>query len=138
MGLKGSPSPRGAEDKIRDRYTIFEALCITGVNPTHTPTAKFTSEESTLVGITATLQFTRTHPLEPLDVTPDGGEVVVSVLGDGYNILDPNAPHVLISCEDLVIYVFGSPNWRQQVGREVDARLDGLVTNVRPRGSTPR
>ena len=112
----GSPSLKEAEGKIRERYTIFEALCIMGVNSTHMSPAKVTSDESTLVGITATLQFTRRHPLEPLDVTPDGGEVLVSILGDGYNVFDPNAPHVLISREDPGIDVFGSPNWRQQMG----------------------
>ena len=68
------------------------------------------------VGITRALQFTRTHALEPLDVTPDGGEVVVSVLGNGDNIFDPDAPHTLVPREDVVVDVFGSPNWRQQMG----------------------
>lgn len=110
VGPAGSPSLREAEGKILERCTIFEALCITGVNPTHISPATFTFDESTLVGITVTLQSTRRHPLEPLDVTPDGGEVLVSVLGDSNNIFDPNAPHVLIFREDPVIDVFGSPN----------------------------
>jgi len=31
----GLPPLREAEGKTRERYIIFEVLCITGVNPTH-------------------------------------------------------------------------------------------------------
>ena len=100
--------------KTRERCTIFEALCITGVNPTHLFPTKLSEEPP--VGITTTLQFTRTHPLEPIDVTSDGGEVLVSVFGNGDHVFDPNAPNALISREDIEIDVFGFPSWRQQMG----------------------
>jgi len=59
------------------------------------------------------LQFARTHPLEPVDVTPDGGEVLITVLGNGDNIFDPDPPNGFISGEDIVIDMFGPPNLRQ-------------------------
>jgi hypothetical protein len=91
-------------------------LCVLRALILHTYLLQRLRPGGSLVGITAALQFTRTHSFEPLDVTPDGGEVLVSVLGDGYNIFDPNAPQTLISREDIVIDVFGSTNWRQQMG----------------------
>lgn len=106
------PLPREVGGKLRERCTIFEVLLITGVNRTHLSPTRLTSRGS-LVGTTATLQFTRTYPLEPLNVTPDGGKVLIPVLGNGDNVFDPNPPNALISREGTVINMFGSPNWRQ-------------------------
>ena len=113
MGQMGRPLPRGVGGKIRERCTTFEVLRITSVNPTHLSSTRLTSRESSLVDIMVALQFTGTHPLQPLDVTPDGGEVLVTVFGNCDNIFDPNTPNALISREDIVIDVFGSPDWRQ-------------------------
>jgi len=41
------------------------------------------------------LQFTRRNSLEPPDVTPDGGEVLVTAFCDGDNVFDPHTPNTL-------------------------------------------
>jgi hypothetical protein len=56
------------------------------------------------------LQFARTHTLEPLDVTPDGGEVLVPFLGNGDNVFDPHTPNAFIPPKGIMIDVFGSAN----------------------------
>ena len=62
------------------------------------------------------LQFARTHPLEPLDVTSYGGEVLVSAFGNSDNVFDPHTPNALVFSKDIVVDVFRFPNRRQQMG----------------------
>ena len=72
------------------------------------------------------LQHPAAHGLDPLALALDRRQVLETVVGDEYDVLDAYATDALVFCEHLMVDQRGVAHRRKQMGREVDARLDGL------------
>ena len=72
------------------------------------------------------LQLTRANTLDPIDITTNGGQVLVAVLRDQNHILNSYAPDALILLQHVVVDMLRVAYGGEQVRREVNSRFNRL------------
>ena len=72
----------------------------------------------------------RAHSLNPVDIAPNGSQVLISVFRDHDDVFNPDTAHILVLLEHVVIDMLRIAHGRKEMRREIDTRLDRLAIHL--------